>query len=78
MLVAARRRRRRRLAPSLVLFCLFSQPKTPPQPASQFTKEQGAKLEEGRTPVCYFCKGDVDDADTVQGAFIRVRQGLYT
>lgn len=54
--------------------CPCVQPKTPPQPAAQFTKKQEAQLEDGRAPVCYFCKGDVDDADTDEGAFIRVRE----
>lgn len=28
---------------------------------------------DGRAPVCYFCKGDVDDPEAIEGAFIRVR-----
>lgn len=50
------------------------QPKTPIPPSCQFTEEEGVKLEDGRAPVCYFCKRDVDDAKAVQGEFIRVSQ----
>lgn len=47
------------------------QPKAPPQPSLQFTREQEAKLTR-RKPVCYFCKSDKDDPDSPEGAFIRV------
>lgn len=49
------------------------QPKVPPQAALQFSVKDEAKMLRGRAPVCYFCKGDTDDPESVEGAFIRVR-----
>ena len=55
---------------------LYFQPKPPPKPSLQFTPEQELVLLDARAPVCYFCKGDGDDADSVEGAFIRVSKPL--
>lgn len=49
------------------------QPKSPPQPAIQFTPEQEEAQLDVRAPVCYFCKRDRDDPNSIEGAFIRVR-----
>ncbi|CAM9872438.1 unnamed protein product, partial [Ectocarpus sp. 13 AM-2016] len=46
-------------------------PKSPPQPAIQFTPEQEEAQLDVRAPVCYFCKRDRDDPNSVEGAFIR-------
>ncbi|CAN0131795.1 unnamed protein product, partial [Ascophyllum nodosum] len=45
--------------------------KIPPQPSLQFSKQHEAKLREKRAAVCYFCKGDADDPDSLHGAFVR-------
>lgn len=45
-----------------------------PKPSLQFSEEEEAKLLEGRAPVCYFCKGDTDDAQSEEGVFVRVRE----
>lgn len=45
-----------------------------PKPSLQFSEEDEAKLLDGRAPVCYFCKGDADDTQSVERGFIRVRE----
>ena len=67
------------LSPSFALLrvvigwcALYCQTKIPPQPSLQFSKQHEAKLREKRAAVCYFCKGDADDPDSLHGAFVRV------
>lgn len=52
--------------------CRAVQPKSPPQPSAQFGREQMSAELSRKPPVCYFCKGDRDDAKSTVGAFIRV------